>query len=143
MKYNYISYKNFKTVSSILYFMFLIYIFFFARRRRHDYKHELNLIPLKNMFTEFKKISEPGSLNYYSNLMGNIILFIPFPIILVISYKVSKFSTIILISFTLSFLIEFLQFIFRVGVADINDIILNTTGSCIGYFFYSIYKNAY
>ncbi len=35
----------------------------------------------------------------------------------------------------LSITIETLQYIFNVGVADIDDVILNTIGACAGYFY--------
>jgi glycopeptide antibiotics resistance protein len=129
-----------KNISSILYFSTLIYIFFFARRRRHTTYNELNLVPFKNIIPETNSIHDFGSFNYNSNLVGNIIIFIPFSFILIEGFKVSKLSMVVLIAFIASFMVEFLQYIFKVGVADINDIILNTTGAVIGYYIYSIYK---
>jgi glycopeptide antibiotics resistance protein len=144
MKNNYESYKItkfLKVAFPVLYFVLLIYILFFARRRRYAYKHEINLVPFKNILPGSISALGLGSWNYYSNLLGNIVIFIPFSLILSVVFKAYRFSTIILISFGLSFLIELLQYIFKVGVADIDDIILNTTGACVGYFIYSIFKN--
>jgi len=132
--------KFLKITATLLYFSVLIYIFFFARRRRHTTYNELNLIPFKNIIPETESIHDFGSLNYNSNLIGNILIFIPFSFILIEGFKLRKFSTVILTTFIASFTVELLQYIFKVGVADINDIILNTTGAGIGYFIYSIYK---
>ena len=123
---------------SAFYFLILTYIVFFARRRRHSYHHALNLVPLK-VFFDSKENSDTSFINYYSNLVGNIILFLPYPIILILVFKIHKFSTIIFLSLFLSFTIELLQYIFQVGVADIDDIILNTIGAVIGYVCYSIF----
>lgn len=133
--------KFLKIAATLLYFSILIYIFFFARRRRHNIYNEINLVPFKNIIPEAEPVHEFGSLNYDSNLIGNILIFIPFSFILIEGFKLRKFSTIILITFIVSFTVELLQYIFKVGVADINDIILNTTGAGIGYFIYSFYKH--
>jgi glycopeptide antibiotics resistance protein len=57
----------------------------------------------------------------------------PLPFILIFVFKIYKGSTIIFLGFLLSFTIELLQYIFEVGYADIDDIILNTLGTAIGY----------
>lgn len=48
--------------------------------------------------------------------------------------KVYKFSSVLLLGMALSVAIESLQYIFEVGVADVDDVILNTIGACLGYF---------
>jgi glycopeptide antibiotics resistance protein len=131
--------KFLKIIFSLLYFLVLIYIFFFARRRRYTVYHEVNLVPFKDIFPGSKSLHDFGSVNYDSNLIGNILIFIPFSFILIEGFKIEKLSTILIIALTTSFLVEFLQYIFNVGVADINDMILNTTGACLGYFFYLFY----
>jgi glycopeptide antibiotics resistance protein len=138
LKYHKLNCRILKIPFSILYFSILTYIVFFARRRRHSYNHALNLVPFK-VFTDFKNNSGAGIYNYYSNLIGNIILFLPYPIVLILAFKIHKISTILLLTITLSFSIELLQFIFKVGVADIDDIILNTIGACAGYACYLLY----
>lgn len=137
-KYHKLPCRILKIALSTFYFIILTYIVFFARRRRHSYNHALNLVPFK-VFTDFKNNSGAGTYNYYSNLIGNIILFLPYPIILILVFKIHKLSAILLLTITLSFSIELLQFIFKVGVADIDDFILNTIGACAGYACYSLY----
>jgi len=133
--------KFLKITASLLYFLILIYIFFFARRRRYVTYNEINLVPFKNIIPEAEPVHDFGSMNYDSNLIGNILIFIPFSFILIEGLKVRKLSNIILTTLIVSFTVELLQYIFKVGVADINDIILNTAGAGIGYYIYSIYKH--
>ncbi|PEC51921.1 hypothetical protein CON00_00590 [Bacillus sp. AFS096315] len=84
----------------------------------------LNLIPLK-MFNEFSSIKQ-----FIVNIFGNIILFVPFGFSLT-SIKRSK--KVILIGLFLSVSIEVVQFLMTLRTSDIDDVILNTLGTYIGY----------
>lgn len=99
-----------------------------------NYVHykNLNLDPYiwdKNVSDSLNKI----------NILGNIILFIP----LTILYRghnnktSKKFFKSIFIAFILSLVFEISQFIFQIGITDINDIIFNTLGGIIGSIIYS------
>ncbi len=65
--------------------------------------------------------------------MGNIFMFIPFCFAMTSLFK-NGFSNkkIILLIIISTLIIEFSQFIFNKGVADIDDVILNTIGGIIG-----------
>ena len=121
----------------MLYLAALTYLTFFARRRRHSYEHEKNLIPFQ-VFHDFRRISDIGVFNYFSNLFGNIILFVPIAFIFISIFRIYKLSVILILSFFLSLTIELLQYIFEVGYADVDDIILNVTGAAAGYYLYSV-----
>jgi colanic acid biosynthesis glycosyl transferase WcaI len=126
--------KIIKLFFTFSYFIILFYLVFFIGRRRIGYPFDVNLVPFRNNLKDLKYLAEIGVFNYFSNIFGNVLLFIPLPFILKIYLKVYKFSTVLLISVSLSVAIEFLQYIFKVGVADIDDVILNTVGACAGYF---------
>jgi glycopeptide antibiotics resistance protein len=123
-----------KLIFTIFYFTILFYLVFFIGRRRNGYSFDVNLVPVKNTWNNLKYIKEIGRFNYFSNIFGNILLFIPLPVVLKWHLKVFKFSTVLLTSLLLSISIESLQYIFNVGVADIDDVILNFVGGCAGYF---------
>jgi colanic acid biosynthesis glycosyl transferase WcaI len=127
----------FKLIFTSSYFIILFYLVFFISRRRGGYSYDINLVPVRNTLRELNYLTEIGRFNYFSNIFGNILLFFPLPIILKMYLKVYKFSTVLFISMFFSTAIETLQYIFRVGVADIDDVILNTIGACFGYFFIS------
>lgn len=59
----------------------------------------------------------------------NIILFMPIGYI----FKNKKFGTLIAIMLPVEFMIESTQLIFKVGVFDVDDIILNIIGISLGY----------
>jgi len=127
----------FKLIFTGSYFIILFYLVFFIGRRQGGHSYDINFVPVRNTLRELRYLNEIGRFNYFSNIFGNILLFFPLPVILKMYLKFYKFSTVILISILLSISIETLQYIFRVGVADIDDVILNTLGACIGYYFIS------
>jgi len=97
----------------------------------------LTVVPLKSTINNFMEIdgNEHHELfNYYTNLIGNIVLFLPLPFFLACLAGIKSFKKIFLISFILSLSVELLQFVFKRGVADIDDILLNLLGATTGFF---------
>lgn len=66
-------------------------------------------------------------------LFGNIFWFIPMGIILA---KRFNFLITVILACLISVSIETLQWLFKNGVSDIDDIIFNTTGAAVGYIIY-------
>lgn len=88
--------------------------------------------------------------NYKQIVLVNLVLFIPFTILLFWNFaskllKNLKFATIILqslkITFFFSLAIEFLQLFLRTGVWQISDLFFNTLGGIIGGILYWIVLN--
>ena len=95
-----------------------------------------NFIPFRNISTQFKYITQWWALK---NLLGNIIRFIPFGLLLPITYK--KFSSMISVFFTglaSILLIEIFQFFTKLGSFDVDDIILNMIGIVCGYLMFLV-----
>ena len=61
---------------------------------------------------------------------GNIAAFIPFGAYL--GYRGKKIIPTVIFSFLLSFFIESMQYVWGVGISEIDDLILNTLGALIG-----------
>jgi glycopeptide antibiotics resistance protein len=135
--------KNYvKSFLTTAYLAALTYLTFFSRRRKHSYEHEKNLIPFQ-VFRDFGHIHDIGVFNYFSNLFGNIVLFIPMTFIFASIFRIYKLSAILILSFLLSFAIELLQYIFEVGYADVDDILLNVTGAAAGYYVYGVLEKRF
>ena len=76
-----------------------------------------------------------GSTNFYRQVVGNIILFMPFGFFATYYTNISKIRNISLITFLVSLTIETVQkFIGR--SFDIDDIILNVIGGISGFLIY-------
>ncbi|MGN6713359.1 VanZ family protein [Anaerocolumna jejuensis] len=88
--------------------------------------NNINLVPFKVLKTAF---SNP--LNFW----GNIFLFIPLGILLVLLFNhCQRFPAALITGAGISLLIEVLQ-LFGIRATDIDDVLLNTTGLIIGYFY--------
>jgi glycopeptide antibiotics resistance protein len=72
-------------------------------------------------------------------IVGNFIMLFPLGIYLPVLYKrLNKFWHVFLVSLLVSVSIEILQLATRFRSADIDDVILNTTGALIGYLFFKL-----
>ena len=79
---------------------------------------------------------------YITEFLGNLFLFFPFPFV-VYAFSKRRLSSgkIFILMFCSILFIETTQFVFRVGMFDIDDIFLNNTGGVFGiYIFNIIYK---
>jgi glycopeptide antibiotics resistance protein len=125
--------------AALLYGGTLLYIVFFARRRRGRilFQHsEWNIIPLKNKWhyiSNWHGLHEKVRQAFVENALGNIILFIPLSFFLYCLFRVEQFRRNVLLCCGISAGIELIQFITGKGVADIDDIILNTLGAMAGF----------
>lgn len=127
---------------SVFYFATFFYIVFLARRRRHLAGRFTNLVPFEGTIAHYRELDPANHsqvYEFYSNIYGNIILFIPLSIILLWLFRVGNKFKVILIAFATSLSIELIQFTLKIGIADVDDLILNTFGAIIGVILYSIY----
>lgn len=93
-----------------------------------------NFIPFKTILLY---ISGQGY-NSIQNIFGNILVFIPLGFLLPILFNNCKrLNNTIFISILVSASIETIQLLFNLGSCDIDDLILNTLGSIIGFVIYN------
>lgn len=73
---------------------------------------------------------------YYRTVFMNCLLFVPFgtflPYLLSSKYKKSNVAVTVLISFSISIIIEGLQYLCSIGVFETDDVIFNTFGGFVG-----------
>ena len=110
------------------------------------FEHNLKLIPFSTIIFDITR----GHLFYFLvQTGGNLIMTIPFGILLPVVYKAKKQSRYALIFFGFTFIIELTQFIIGASLgtfyrtADVDDIILNFTGAMLGYLLFRIIKKIY
>ena len=89
--------------------------------------------------TLFKELTryQIGTRLFYRNIVGNIIMFVPFGFFTSYYLKLERKSFIFFLSIIISVVIELIQL--KIGRAfDIDDILLNIIGSMLGYFLYRL-----
>jgi glycopeptide antibiotics resistance protein len=126
--------KWFWICSCPLYFSTLFYVVFFSGRRpsaslgAHHVKPRLEPFTMK--WYLYKHVQDVNSV--YLDVIGNIVMFVPFSLFLFIVFGFRRLDYILLLGFLLSLAIEITQYITGVGFPDIDDVIFNTFGTVLG-----------
>ena len=127
--------KRFNIYEELFNLIFLIYIlclFHIVTYQDVNYGTN-NFIPFKEMFRY-----DVGSYKFYKNIIGNIILFLPYGFFVSNYLDSKKIFRPIVLSLILSTTIEIVQY--YIGrVFDIDDIILNVIGASLGYLLYKLF----
>ena len=79
-----------------------------------------------------------GIFAMFTNLFGNVIIFIPFGFFLPMASKYRSCFATLFWSFGLSLCVEIFQLLTKVGSFDVDDILLNTIGGVAGHIIFVI-----
>ncbi|RUT30510.1 VanZ family protein [Paenibacillus zeisoli] len=140
--------------AAYLYIVVKIILFKFHSIDLHFIKHQLsqhlhspnlikdqlifnaNFIPFHEIMEYFKHADFHSLINF----IGNIVIFIPFGILLPLIFKrmSNPLSKVLILSFTFSLGLETAQLMLAIGTFDVDDLILNTFGGVLGYGVYSL-----
>lgn len=130
--------KKFVLYEELLKLFFIIYILcLFQIVTAQDVSFGgVNIIPFKEIFRY-----EAGTYLFYKNILGNVLLFLPFGFFVGYFIKVKKVSVMLLLTFIVSLSIETIQL--SIGrVFDVDDVILNVLGGLIGFILYKVLNKA-
>lgn len=141
------SYKSRKRIRAIGKIMFILYVGFiiwflvfsdwYGRTgEMQEYHYNLELFKEIKRFWDYRK--QVGYMSMFTNLFGNVFVFVPFGFFLPMASRYRSIFTTIFASFGLSLCIEIFQFISRVGSFDVDDLLLNTIGGIVGYILFVI-----
>ncbi|MGD6802044.1 VanZ family protein [Rossellomorea aquimaris] len=98
-----------------------------------------NFVPFESLIMYFSEKERYNLDTWFNSTFGPLLLFLPMGLLLPVVFKnMQTLRSVVLFSFVLSFLIEVLQYVTRLGIMDIDDAILNTAGAITGYLFYTI-----
>lgn len=134
--------KRYFAVFIALYTIALLYMMFYASGREPS---EISYIQHKPFITiqHFFNDNNIDNQAFIVNIFGNIFLFSPFGWLGIIIKKFNHFVPITLFFLLAISTIESIQYFTGRGVADIDDVFLNTLGMLIGFFLfkYATWKN--
>lgn len=127
--------ERIKTV--FLYGVFICYILFLLKilllsRISHLEHRSINLIPFYSIMEYISGSTANLKKFAFSNLVGNIVIFIPLGIYLPLLKKDKRVITNLLFIFIVSLFVEIIQGLLGIGASDIDDIILNCFGGWVG-----------
>lgn len=101
-----------------------------------DYHYNLVLFKEIRRFWEYRH--QVGMFAMFTNLFGNVIIFVPFGFFLPMASRYRSFFSTVFYSFGLSLCVETFQLVTKVGSFDVDDLLLNTIGGLVGYVVFSI-----
>lgn len=117
---------------------------------RSPHSDHINLVPvnysLRCILLAYKR--HPDLMTFcLRNTLGNVALFLPLGILLPLTFdRFDSLKRVLAIAFCVSLSIETIQFFSRfIGSAravDIDDVLLNTLGACLGFLLFRIFRRA-
>lgn len=119
-----------------LYIMLLAYFLFFSEEfgrniKSEEYRYNLEFFKEIKRYINYRQ--QVGFTNFIINIFGNVIAFFPFGFMLpLLSSKYRKFLNITFLSLIFSLSIELVQLALKVGIFDVDDVLMNTAGGMLG-----------
>lgn len=111
--------------------VFLLYLMFFGMGRR---QYEDNLLTIEPVFSTINFIK--GSISWKDTIVivgGNVLMFVPFGFLGWIFPKLNELKTLLFTFVSAIVIIEALQYFSRMGIFELDDILLNTSGGFCGF----------
>jgi glycopeptide antibiotics resistance protein len=136
-----------------LYIILLFYFLFFSEQfgREQSANYRYNLEFFKEIKRYFNYRERVGFIYFTVNIIGNVLAFVPFGFLVpllkkanwkdnsfAMKKKILNFFSITFSSMFFSLCIELIQLAFKVGIFDVDDILMNTVGGILGYLLFVI-----
>ncbi len=124
-----------------IYLILVVYVMFFAEnfgRVSGSEEYRYNITP----FVEINRfmtliLNDLSNYKAWLNLAGNVVAFVPFGLFFpMLRNKHTGIINTVILTFVFSSMIEIIQLYTKIGVFDVDDIILNTLGGFVGYLIY-------
>lgn len=123
--------KKLYKIAIIPYTLFLLYLMFLGMGR---FQYEDNLITVEPIFSTIKFIQ--GAMSWKDIViivLGNIVMFIPFGFLGWVFPKLMDLKALVFTFISAITIVEALQYFTRMGIFEVDDIILNTFGVYLGW----------
>lgn len=121
----------YKELFMLLFIMYVICLFYVVTFQDVSWSSS-NFIPFREMFRY-----EFGTRLFLKNVLGNMIMFLPYGFFASYFLNIKKTSIIFILSLIASLTIEYTQLMIG-RVFDIDDIVLNVIGGVVGFLIYKL-----
>lgn len=132
--------KSYK-IAIVPYTIFLLYLMFFGMGRKQT---EDNLLTIEPVFSTINFIK--GSVSWKDIIIivgGNVMMFIPFGFLGWMFSKLNDLKTLLFGFVSSIVIIEALQYFSRLGIFEVDDILLNTFGVFLGFLLKSLIEKRF
>ena len=116
----------------VMFLYALILFFLLFKKKSVGSFRTINLIPFRTIIDYLFNEDVIVRSFAFSNIMGNIAIFIPLGIYIPLLINKKSIFTNSAIVALISLCVEIVQYILVIGTADVDDIILNTIGGLLG-----------
>jgi glycopeptide antibiotics resistance protein len=96
---------------------------------------QVNLVPFRTIWPYLH--GEPQWSIALINLVGNIALFVPIGFIVPFVYRRTTWRNSLALAVAFSLVIEGMQAVLRLGIFDVDDVMLNSFGVTVGHFIFT------
>ena len=123
--------KKFYKIIIVPYVLFLLYLMFFGMGRT---QMEDNLLTIEPIFSTINFIK--GCISWKDIIIivvGNVVMFIPFGFLGWIFPKLRELKSLLFTFISAITIVEATQYFTRMGIFEVDDIILNTFGVFLGF----------
>lgn len=136
--------KHMRMLGKLLFFLYVLFLIYFLlfsdwygrSGELRNFRYNLELFKeIKRFWTYREKL---GFFATFTNLIGNIFIFVPFGFFLPMASKYRSFFFTLFYSFGVSLCVEIFQFFARIGSFDVDDLFLNTVGGVAGFILFMI-----
>lgn len=123
--------KKFYKFIILPYTIFLLYLMFFGMGRL---QYEDNIVRIKPIVSTVWFIHETISwLDIIRIVLGNVVMFVPFGFLGWIFPQLKNLKNLVITFVSTIVIVEALQYFSRLGVFDVDDVLLNTFGVFLGW----------
>ncbi len=132
--------RSVSRICFVIYMALLVYFLLlsdgFGRGEGYE-NYRYNLVPFQEIMRFIKYYEYIDFPSVVINLLGNIVAFMPFGALIrwVVNRK-TRWYQATAYTFLFSLCVELLQLVAKVGVFDVDDLILNTLGGLMGFWVY-------
>lgn len=146
-KDKYSDFKTFFRLSSIifglLYVMILFYALFFKANNIRPGMNGVNLVPFSTIMPYIRGKANANLGVAIMNIIANIFLFIPLGFYVEVLLRKRKMKIKIMIIILIPIIVELIQFLFSLGICDVDDVILNAIGGLLGVLVLKVVEKLY
>lgn len=131
--------KGTRYLSGLLLFEYVFFLCFmtvFIRTFNDNQKHDFR------PFWSYAAIQDGGK-HLLPEIIMNVVVFVPLGFLLGCAFKNMTWWKVMIIGMCVSGAVEALQFVYKRGFAEVDDVIHNTLGCMIGYGMFSILRYVY
>lgn len=143
----YSGFKSFFRLSSIifglLYLAILFYALFFKAINIKAARNGVNLVPFSTIIPYITKANTNLNGPAIMNILANIFLFIPLGFYVEVLLRKRKMKIRIMIIILIPIIVELIQFVFSLGICDVDDVILNAIGGLLGILVFKVVEKLY